>query len=112
MQPTYAPGDWLMAQWSGFALRDTGYSPMKLLGNLFGNRVTVGDVVVVERPEYPGIFYVKRITEVRNDSHQIFVSSDNPEGNDSRQWGWIPETELRARVLFRFKKADSKRGRK
>jgi hypothetical protein len=105
MQPTYAPGDWLMAQWSSFALRDTGYSPMKVLGNLLGNRVTVGDVVVVERPEYPGIFYVKRISEVRAETNQIFVLSDNPEGTDSREWGWLPVVSVQAKIISRVRKA-------
>ncbi len=108
MQPTYAPGDWLMAQWSGFALRDTGYSPMKVLGNLFGNRVTVGDVVVVERPEYPGIFYVKRISEVREETNQIFVLSDNPEGTDSREWGWLPVASVQAKIVSRVRRAKKK----
>ena len=101
MLPTYAPGDWLMANWGNYALKSPGFS----LGNIFGDRVQVGDVVVIERPEYPGVFYVKRITEVRNDSHQIFVSSDNPEGNDSRQWGWLPVSSVQAKVVSRVRKS-------
>jgi signal peptidase I len=104
MLPTYAPGDWLMANWGGFALRDTGYSPMKVLGNFFGARITVGDVVVIERPEYPGIYYIKRITEVRAESNQLFVSSDNPEGTDSRQWGWLPVASVQAKIISRVRK--------
>ena len=101
MLPTYAPGDWLIANWGNYALKSPGFS----LGNIFGDRVQVGDVVVIERPEYPGVFYVKRITEVRNDSHQIFVSSDNPEGNDSRQWGWLPVSSVHAKVVSRVRKS-------
>jgi hypothetical protein len=43
---------------------------------------------------------------------KVWVEGDNVASTDSRQWGWIDQTELRARVLFRFKKAKSKRGRK
>lgn len=104
MLPTYAPGDWLMAHWGNYALKSAGFSPMNILGNIFGDRVTVGDVVVIERPEYPGIFYVKRITEVRHETNQIFVSSDNPEGTDSRQWGLLPVSSVQAIVVSRVRK--------
>lgn len=104
MLPTYAPGDWLMANWGNYALRAQTFSVMNVLGNLFGDRVKVGDVVVIERPEYPGIFYVKRITEAKDESNQIFVSSDNPEGTDSRQWGWLPVTCVQAKVLSRVRR--------
>ncbi len=105
MLPTYSPGDWLMAKWGGYFLKKRGNSPLTLLGNLMGNRVVVGDVVVIERPEQPGIFYIKRITEVKLESFQIFVSSDNPEGTDSRQWGWLPVLSVRAKVVSRVRKA-------
>ena len=100
MQPTYSPGDWLMAKWGNYALKSSGFS----LGNLLGDRVTVGDVAVIERPEYPGIFYIKRITEIRHDSNQIFVSSDNPEGTDSREWGWLPVVSVQAKIVSRVRK--------
>ena len=100
MLPTYSPGDWLMAKWGKYALRSPGFS----LGNLFGDRVTVGDVAVIERPEYPGIFYIKRITDVRHDSNQIFVSSDNSEGTDSREWGWLPVVSVQAKIVSRVRK--------
>ena len=100
MLPTYSPGDWLMAKWGKYALKSSGFS----LGNLFGDRVTIGDVAVIERPEYPGIFYIKRITDVRHESNQIFVSSDNPEGTDSRQWGWLPVVSVQAKIVSRVKK--------
>lgn len=105
MRPTYSPGDWLMADWADFALKAEGFSPIALLGNLFGDRVKKGDVVVIERPEYPGIYYIKRITDVRQESFQIFVSSDNPEGTDSRQWGWLPVSSVQAKVISRVRRA-------
>ena len=107
MQPTYAPGDWLMTKWAGFGLRDSGRGLREILGNLLGRRVTVGDVVVIERPEYPGIYYIKRISEVREDTNQVFVLSDNPEGTDSRDWGWLPVAAIQAKVVSRVRRSKS-----
>ena len=100
MLPTFQPGDWLMANWGDYALKSARFS----LGDIFGDRVKVGDVVVIERPEYPGIFYVKRISDVRPEASQIFVSSDNPEGNDSRQWGWLPVVSVKAKIISKVRK--------
>ena len=100
MEPTYSAGDWLMAQWGKFAVKSQKFS----LGDFFGPRVTVGDVVVIERPEQPGIFYVKRITQVVESTGQIFVSSDNPEGTDSRQWGLLSVVAVRAKIISRIRK--------
>jgi len=95
MEPTYRAGDWLMGRWADY----------KLAG---WNRVRIGDVVVIERDEQPGIFYVKRITEVRGSTKansEIFLLSDNSAGTDSRQWGWLPVTSVRAKIQFRMKRA-------
>lgn len=97
-----------MAHWGNYALRDSGKSLKGILGNLLGDRVSVGDVVVVERPEYPGIFYIKRISEVREESNQIFVLSDNAEGSDSREWGWLPALSVKAKILSRVRRATKK----
>jgi len=94
MAPTYSAGDWLMGRWAKYKL--TGF-----------NRIKVGDVVVIERDEQPGIFYVKRISKTRaSGGHPptIFVLSDNVAGTDSRQWGWLPVTSVRAKIQFRMKK--------
>jgi len=94
MAPTYSAGDWLMGRWAKYKLRGL-------------NRIKVGDVIVIERDEQPGIFYVKRISETRaSDGHvpTIFVLSDNVAGTDSRQWGWLPVTSVRAKIQFRMKK--------
>jgi hypothetical protein len=71
------------------------------------NRIKAGDVVVIERDEQPGIFYVKRISETRaSGGHMptIFVLSDNVAGTDSRTWGWLPITAVRAKIAFRMKR--------
>lgn len=98
MSPTYNAGDWLMARWGDFSAK--GFS-------FFGNRVRVGDAVVLERAEQPGILYVKRISEIQisgSDYPKIFVTSDNPDGTDSRTWGWLPLHYVKARIEFRVKK--------
>jgi signal peptidase I len=100
MEPTYSAGDWLMVQWGKFAVKSSRFS----IGDLFGPRVKVGDVVVIERPEQPGIFYVKRITQVHDSMGLVFVSSDNPEGTDSRQWGMLSVVCVRAKIISRIRK--------
>jgi len=102
MLPTYAPGDWLMARWGHYGLRDTSSWQSWLS---LSSRAKVGDVVVIERPEQPGVRYVKRISEIKTESDQIFLLSDNPEGTDSRQWGWLPVTSIVAKITGRVKRA-------
>ena len=65
-------------------------------------------VVVIEREEMPGIFFVKRIQKSHNGLY--WVSGDNPKDelqplmNDSRKWGYLPAHEIKAKVLFRVKR--------
>jgi len=94
MEPTYSAGDWLMGRWADYKL--TGL-----------NRIKAGDVVVIERNEQPGIFYVKRVSETRSSAGEVpalFVLSDNSAGTDSRSWGWLPITSVRAKIAFRMKR--------
>jgi hypothetical protein len=104
MTPTYLPGDWLMARWGHYGLRDISSWQSWLS---WSSRVKVGDVVVIERPEQPGVRYVKRISEMRIESDQIFLLSDNPEGSDSRQWGWLPTISITAKITGRVRRAKS-----
>ena len=95
MAPTYSAGDWLMGRWADYKLSGL-------------NRIKVGDVVLIERDQQPGIFYVKRINEVGTSGEnmaKIFLLSDNGAGTDSREWGWLPVSSVRAKILFRMKKA-------
>ena len=90
MEPTYREGDWLLINFS---------SKRKL--------PKAGSVVVIEREEQPGIFYIKRISEVRaSTGHQatIYVLSDNSAGTDSRTWGWLPKSSIVGRALFRIRR--------
>jgi phage repressor protein C with HTH and peptisase S24 domain len=94
MEPTYSAGDWLMGRWADYKL--TGL-----------NRIKAGDVVVIERDEQPGIFYVKRVSETRSSAGEVpalFVLSDNSAGTDSRSWGWLAITSVRAKIAFRMKR--------
>ena len=100
MEPTYNAGDWLLGRWAEYSL--SGYSLSGL------RRIKVGNVVVIEREEQPGIYYVKRVTQTRSSGGHmptIYVSSDNPAGTDSRQWGWLPITSVRARIVARIRSA-------
>jgi nickel-type superoxide dismutase maturation protease len=84
MAPTYLSGDWLVVHWS--------------------RNHMVGQVVVVEREERPGVFLIKRI--VRMQGQKYWVEGDNKHSStDSRQWGAIEGSEILGRVLFRFRKA-------
>jgi signal peptidase I len=121
MTPTYNAGDWLLARWADYSLASS--APAKLLHRLhIGNYIAVGDAVVIERAEQPGIYYIKRIDAVKmtadlskSKSKQsgntlekgelVFLLSDNPEGADSRTWGWLPIESIKARVDCRVKRA-------
>ena len=104
MAPTYNDGDWLMARWADYSMARNLLT--KLLHRLLSS-LDVGDVVVIEREEQPGIYYVKRIADLREPECElpmIYVLSDNPEGTDSRTWGWLPLPYVKARVEFRVKR--------
>ena len=104
MAPTYNDGDWLMARWADYSMARNLLT--KLLHRLLSS-LAVGDVVVIEREEQPGIYYVKRIADVREPECElpmIYVLSDNAEGTDSRTWGWLPIHYVKARVEFRVKR--------
>ena len=95
MEPTYGAGDWLMGRWATY--KTTGL-----------NRLKAGEVVVIERDEQPGIFYVKRVSEIRSSNGEvpaIYVLSDNDAGTDSRTWGWLPISSVRAKILFVMKRS-------
>jgi phage repressor protein C with HTH and peptisase S24 domain len=92
MQPTYNPKDWLLVR---YRTSD-------------GSRraVNEGKVVVIEREVQPGVFYIKRISEIVSDeagATSYFVSSDNAIGTDSRQWGYLRDDEVVATVIARIK---------
>ena len=89
-----------MAKWGSFGLRSQWWQ--------LGSRVKVGDAVVIERAEQPGIFYVKRISEINGEEYKVYVLSDNEAGTDSRTWGWLPGFYVKAKVVSRVKKGKKK----
>ncbi len=82
MAPTYRQGDWLVVRWS--------------------SRYKVGNVVVIEREERPGIFLIKRY--LRDVGEKCWVQGDSDASTDSREWGAIPRQEIVAKVLFRIRR--------
>ncbi len=92
MQPTYNPRDWLLVRY-----RFLGSKRLPL---------QLGDVVVIEREQQPGIFFIKRITKIQQDSsgqESYFVQSDNESGIDSRTWGYLRRREVIGKVVTRIK---------
>jgi signal peptidase I len=99
MSPTLNEGDWLVVYWVVEPLVP---------------KLKAHKVYVIERADRPGVFVIKRLMEIGGGENagKAWVEGDNEASTDSRKWGWIDQTELRARVLFRFKKAKSKSNRK
>ena len=96
MQPTYNPRDWLLIRYRGFGKK------LPLL--------RLGDVVVIEREQQPGIFYIKRVSEIQRksvDQESYFVRSDNDSGTDSRTWGYLEREEIVGKVIMRIKRSRS-----
>ena len=97
MQPTFNPGDILLVRWL----------------DRVQEQLPLGSVVVIERDEMPGVFAIKRIQE--SHSGLYWVEGDNPDPqlsslmNDSRKWGYIPAHEVKAKLLFRVKRASGKK---
>ena len=91
MLPTYLDGDWLIFAPAG--------SSERLLGKVVG----------VERESYPGILLIKRVTHIDllpNGAHQFWVEGDNRDAStDSRHWGAISRSEIRGRIVLRYKRS-------
>ena len=84
MRPALEPGDWAIAVRS--------------------RRIHEGDVVVVERPDRPGLEIVKRAA--RADGEGWFVLGDNPAAStDSRHFGPVPASAVRGRVRLIYRPA-------
>lgn len=92
MQPTYNPQDWLLVYYGFFGKQ-----------HLFLGQ---GDVVVIEREQQPGIFYIKRISQIQaSETGKVsyYVRSDNELGTDSRAWGYLSSAEVVGKVIIRIK---------
>ena len=92
MEPTFHPNDWLLVRY-----RFSGSKQLTL---------RIGNVVVIEREQQPGILYIKRIAKIESDGSGqeiYFVESDNKSGTDSRTWGYLSKGELIGKVITRIK---------
>jgi len=84
MRPTLDDGDWLLCR------RVTG-----------ARGVQEGDVVVLERPDRPGLLVVKRAA--RREPGGWWVEGDNvAASDDSRVFGVVPDRYVLARVTARY----------
>ncbi len=81
MLPALHPGDWCLVR--------------------RGGRVRPGDIVVLERPDRPGLLVVKRVA--RAVSGGWWVEGDNAaDSDDSRVFGAVPASAVIGRVLLRY----------
>lgn len=82
MEPTLRDGEWWLAR--------------------SGGPVAVGDLVVLDSPEHPGLVLVKRVT--RATDHGWWVEGDNPaESRDSRHFGAVDPGRIRGGLLVRYR---------
>lgn len=73
-----------------------GYYPGSLIVLRRFRRLYVGDVVMLR---HNGSEKIKRIAGLR--PGEVFVLGDNPgSSSDSRDYGWLPEASVSAKVLF------------
>jgi Signal peptidase, peptidase S26 len=95
MAPTLNEGDWLLFRsWDS----RRGNFNFKALESL------IGRIVLVQRS--PNDFMqIKRATKMAADG-KVWVEGDNASAStDSRQWGGIEPDEVRAVLLFRYRRA-------
>jgi nickel-type superoxide dismutase maturation protease len=80
MEPTLRAGDWILAR--------------------RGAPVRVGDVVVLEHPERPGMLVVKRVARIDPQGYWV-VGDALGASTDSRHFGAVPE--VLGRVVWRVR---------
>ena len=99
MAPTYANGDILLVKWF----------------DAVPSELPLTTVVVIEREEMPGVFFIKRIQKSHSGAYWVEGDNRDPEiekrVNDSRTWGYIPAAEIRAKVLLRIRKTSGQKPR-
>ena len=96
MSPTYDNGDVLLVKWF------TGIE----------RELPLTSVVVIERDELPGFFFIKRIQKSHSGAYWVEGDNRDPDVenrmSDSRKWGYIPAHEIKGRVLFRIKRTSER----
>jgi hypothetical protein len=95
MAPTLNAGDWLLFR--SWKSRRRNFNPEDL-------ESLIGRIVLVQRS--PNDFMqIKRVTKI-SAGGKVWVEGDNASAStDSRQWGGIEPAEVRAVLLFRYRKA-------
>lgn len=93
--------------WPWSAVRVAGDSMMSTLqpGDLLlvarRGRILPGDIVMVRRPDRPGLIVVKRV--LARDPDGWWLEGDNPDrSDDSRLFGVVPEHAVLGRILLRY----------
>jgi nickel-type superoxide dismutase maturation protease len=65
-------------------------------------RLRVGDVVVAQRPDRPGLEIIKRIRAI-DAQGKVFLVGDNPaRSTESVDFGWVARDQILARVRWRY----------
>ena len=97
MSPTYNNGDVLLVKWFTRIERE----------------LPLTSVVVIEREELPGIFFIKRIQKSQSGAYWVEGDNRDPDVenrmSDSRTWGYIPAHEIRGKVLLRLKRTSERK---
>ena len=97
MSPTYNNGDVLLVKWF------TGIE----------RELPLISVVVIERDEMPGVFFIKRIRKSHSGAYWVEGDNRDPDVekrmSDSRTWGYIPAHEIRGKVLLRLKRTSERK---
>lgn len=87
MQPTLAPGDWLLVDSDAFAAAP----PL------------AGDLVVVPDPRESSRLLVKRVDAVSDDGRELWLTGDSRDGStDSRSFGSVSTSTVAGRPWFRY----------
>jgi nickel-type superoxide dismutase maturation protease len=87
MRPTLEAGDWLLADPDAFAAAPP----------------TVGDLVLVSDPRVPSRLLVKRVAEIHEDGHELWVKGDAHDGStDSRTFGSVATSTVQGCPWFRY----------
>jgi phage repressor protein C with HTH and peptisase S24 domain len=97
MEPTFREGDVLLVRW---------FSEI-------APELALCSVVVIERDELPGIFFIKRIQKSHSGAYWVEGDNRDPDVknrmSDSRTWGYIPAHEIRGKVLLRLKRTSERK---
>ena len=92
MEPTFREGDVLLVRW---------FSEI-------APELALCSVVVIEREEMPGIFFIKRIQKSHGGSYWVEGDNRKPEieelAHDSRKWGTSPHMKFEEKFFLEYGK--------